>query len=229
LRSCRNLRYLIRIRIGTGCSNMEIKLNRADVVILASAHNPSILSPQWLKEKDLIAEEPENFINTPDFSLFESRAFSLIVDRQRLQINTKKQDLDTIESLKRIGAGYLRLLPHIPYIAIGLNLVWVLEKNVGEELPKIDVEIGGAGNLSGILSDHKLSYGCIVNAIRSPYILKLNVEPQGGNILIYSFNYHHETTGRSVEELIKYVENLTNLYENSYKIVKDIVSAGEMK
>jgi hypothetical protein len=208
---------------------MEIRFNRADVVILASAHNPSILSPQWLKEKELIAEKPENFINTPDFSLFESQAFSLIVDRQRLQINTKKQDLGTIESLKRIGAGYLRLLPHIPYLAIGLNLVWILEKNAEEELPKINIEIGRAGNLSGILSDHKLSYGCIINAIKQPYILKLNVEPQGNNIIIYSFNYHHETKGISVDELIKYVENLTELYKSSYKIVKDIVSAGETK
>jgi len=208
---------------------MEIKLNRADVVILASAHNPSILSPQWLKEKGLIAEKPENFINTPDFSLFESQAFSLIVDRQRFQINTKKQDRSTIESLKRIGAGYLRLLPHIPYLAIGLNLVWILENSKEEELPKINVEIGRAGNLSGILSDHKLSYGCIINAIRSPYVLKLNIEPQEKNISIFSFNYHHETRGIGIEELIGYIENLTNLYESSYKIVNDIVSAGEMK
>jgi len=31
---------------------MEIKLGRADIVIVASAHNPSIVSPQWLKKKE---------------------------------------------------------------------------------------------------------------------------------------------------------------------------------
>jgi len=78
---------------------MKIKLGRADIVILALAHNPSIISPQWLKENHLITEEPKQFVHTPDFSLFDSETFSLIADRQRLQVTAKKQDMDTLKSL----------------------------------------------------------------------------------------------------------------------------------
>ena len=35
---------------------MEAKLRRADIVIIASAHNPSIIAPQWLKDNSLITE-----------------------------------------------------------------------------------------------------------------------------------------------------------------------------
>jgi predicted amino acid dehydrogenase len=35
---------------------MEVKHRQADIVIIASAHNPSIIAPQWLKDKSLIVE-----------------------------------------------------------------------------------------------------------------------------------------------------------------------------
>ena len=35
---------------------MGIKLERADIVIVASAHNLRIVSPQWLKEKKVNRE-----------------------------------------------------------------------------------------------------------------------------------------------------------------------------
>ncbi len=102
---------------------MEIKIERADIVIVASAHNPSIVSPQWLKGKKLIVEDPKQFVHTPDFSLFDSETFSLVVDRERLQITAKKKDSGTLKSLASVGSGYIDLLPHVPYKSVGLNFV----------------------------------------------------------------------------------------------------------
>jgi len=47
---------------------MDVKLRRADIVIMASAHNPSIVDPRWLKDNGLVAEDPKHFVHTPDFS-----------------------------------------------------------------------------------------------------------------------------------------------------------------
>jgi len=205
---------------------MKIKLGRADIVILALAHNPSIISPQWLKENHLITEEPKQFVHTPDFSLFDSETFSLITDRQRLQVTAKKQDMDTLKSLASIGNGYIKLLSHIPYRTLGLNFVWLAEISEGEYLPKINISINSTDNLSSILTGHELNLGCIIYARKEPYLLKLTIEPQGENTLIYNFNYHHEVKGLDVDRIIEYVDNFMSLYEHSRNVVENTCLVG---
>ncbi len=196
---------------------MEIRLERADMVILASAHNPSIISPQWLKENHLITEEPKQFVHTPDFSLFDSDSLSLIADRLRLQITAKKHDDVTLKSLVGIGKGYIELLPHIPYRALGINFVWLIE---GEHLPKININIGSTANISSILTEHELNYGCVIYARREPYLLKLTIEPRGESTLTYNFNYHHEVTGLDADIIIEYVNNFMNLFKYSQEVLE---------
>ncbi len=129
---------------------MELKPRRRDIVIIASAHNPSIMAPQWLKDNSLIREEPIHFVHTPDFSLFESESFSVLVDHQRLQITAKKHDNATLNSLANVASKYVDLLPHIPYQSLGLNFTWSIEMNEGETLPKIGLNINKGGSLEDI-------------------------------------------------------------------------------
>lgn len=199
---------------------MEIKLRRADIVIVASAHNPSIVSPQWLKKKNLIVEDPKQFVHTPDFSLFDSETFSIVIDRERLQITAKKQDRGTLKSLAIIGSRYINLLPHVPYRSLGLNFVWLAESNEGEVIPKIDISIGFINNLPSILTDHELNYGCIIYARKDPYLLKLIIEPRGKNTLVYNFNYHHGVGRLNKDKISEHISNFMSLYENSKEIVE---------
>lgn len=181
---------------------MEINLRRADIVIAASAHNPSIVSPQWLKEMNLIVEEPKHFVNTPDFSLFDSETILLVVDRQRLQITAKKHDEESLKSFASIGSGYIRLLSHIPYSALGLNFVWhVKTEEEGEELPTIRTNIGSIHDFSSILVNHELNFGSIIYARKEPYLLKISIESQGRAIFICNFNYHHEVTKLDTDKI----------------------------
>jgi hypothetical protein len=201
---------------------MDIKLTRADIVITASAHNPSILEPRWLKENGLIDEDPENFIHTPEFSLFDSASFFLSVDRQRLQITAKEVKVDLLERLANIGTRYVDLLPHIPFQALGLNFVWNAELGKGESLPQIIVSIGPVGDLSNILTDHIIQYGSIIYARKNPYLLRLRIEPQGESILAYNFNYHYEIKGIDSRDIKTFIESLTKLYEHSKTVVESI-------
>ena len=201
---------------------MKIKLERADIVIVADAHNPSIASPQWLKEKGLIVEEPKQFIHTPDFSFFDSETFSLMVDRQRLQIMAKKQDIDTLEKLSNVGKRYVELLPHIPYRALGLNFVWLSDIDEEKYFPKINVIINSINDLSYILPGHEIDCGCIIYASKKPYLLKLTINPQGNHALVFNFNYHHEVRGLEINIITDYINNLLSLYRNSREIVEKI-------
>jgi hypothetical protein len=204
---------------------MEARLRRADIVIIASAHNPSIIAPQWLKDKSLIVEEPLHFVNTPDISLFESESFSLVVDYQRLQITVKKQDKMSLGSLANIASNYVQLLPHIPYKSLGLNFVWAIETDKGEKLPKIGLDINKS-DLMSLFAGYDIDYGGIIYARKEPYMLKLVIEPQGKNTLIHNFNYHHELEDMSVEDTAKLINNFLTIHEDSSKIVKGLYLIG---
>jgi hypothetical protein len=207
---------------------LEAKFRRADIVIIASAHNPSIIAPQWLKDNSLIIEEPRHFVHTRDFSLFESESFSLVIDHQRLQITAKKQDKGSLMSLANIAANYVKLLPHIPYRSLGLNFVWSIEVDEGEKLPKIGLNIN-KGDLASVFEGCKVDYGGIVYARMEPYMLKLVIEPQGENTLIHNFNYHHELGAVSIADLTRLIDNLLIRYEDSSRIVTALSSIGERK
>lgn len=204
---------------------MEVKLVRADIVILASAHNPSIIAPDWLKANSLIAEEPKDFMHTPAFSAFESESFVLIVDPQRLQVIAKKYDAETLKSLYGIAKNYIKLLPHIPYKALGINFVWTVHPDEGSCPSSIRVTLN-RGNLESIFEGHDLNYGGIVYAKKAPYTLKLIVEPKPEHGFIYNFNYHHELTDLSTNGIVALIEDFTIRYEHSSIIIKGIYTTG---
>ena len=205
---------------------MEAKLRRADIVIIASAHNPSIIAPEWLKDKSLIVEEPSHFVHTPDLSIFESESFSVVVDHQRLQIVVKKQDTRSLESLANIASNYVKLLPHIPYKALGLNFTWTIEVDDGEELPKIEININKS-DLMSVFEGHEVDCGGIIYARKEPYMLKVVIELQGGNTLVHNFNYNHELEGMSVEDIVKLINDFIAIKEDSSSIVKGLYSIGD--
>lgn len=197
---------------------MRISLNGADLVILASSHNPSIMSPEWLEKYEIVNEEPKQFVHTRDFSLFESESYSLIIDQQRMQVSLRTPSKEKLRSMAEIGAKYIQLLHHIPYQAIGINFLLHKIAEQGEILPKIRVAIGGIDDLPHAIEGHELRLGCIIQANKDPYVLRLIIEPQNESILSYSFNYHHVLKDDVANRAIEYIYNIDNLYRNSEEL-----------
>lgn len=206
---------------------MDIKLVSADIVILATAHNPSVLSPEWLKEKKLISKNLNNFIYTPDLSVCESNDFSLVVDRQRLNIASKMVSADSLNIIKNIAMSYIKLLPNIPYTALGMNFAWMVKANASEITPDISIKIDQLDNFSKIFPDHELSYGCIIKAKKPPYLLKLIIEPKDDKSLVLNFNYHHEIRKIEEDKLVGYIGNFIDLLDYSRDTVKKMMINGE--
>jgi hypothetical protein len=208
---------------------MSIKLEQAILVIIADAHNPSILSPEWLKAKDIITEESKDFIHTPDFVLFDSDRFYMTVDRKQLQIRSKKPDSDVLEALIHFGKQYFEILQHIPYKTLGINFHWLLEENAENMLPKIEIKINDVENIfSKIIPYHKIDLGCVVYAVREPYLMRLMIEPTiKGKKLLFNFNYHHEIENMDIKNIQNLIDNLNTLHDHSKGIVDVICSTKE--
>lgn len=93
----------------------------ANIVILASNYNPSIVSKEWLYQKDIFTEAVRNFVHTPVFALVESEDFSLMVNEQKLQLTVKKVTEDNLNTSGAITERFVDALPETPYKAVGLN------------------------------------------------------------------------------------------------------------
>ncbi|MGC9780507.1 MAG: hypothetical protein HZR80_14770 [Candidatus Heimdallarchaeota archaeon] len=203
---------------------MTNKFIRASMVILAESHNPSILSPDWLKRNEVITEKPNQFVLTPDFAVFDSKSFNLVVDRQRLQLNAKKATPTSLKALIDITTKYLELLPHIPYLRLGLNFEWVVEEDEKKSPPDICLTIGSTKDFTPIFPDHELFYGSIIYAQKESYRLRLNIEPTDENALIYKFNFDFNIKDKAVEKIKEFVTDYIELYKFSSQIVNKTVA-----
>lgn len=199
---------------------MGISLKEMNIILLASAHNPSIMSPDWLNDKGLVSEKPENFIHTPDLSLFESPSYSIILDRQRIQIGAKKYSAQELDSIGSIACKYVTLLREIPYTALGLNLTWLAFADEAFIPPKIKLSVG-TSNLVEILKEHSLRYGGIIFANKDPY--RLTITPIDDNTNNYKFNYHFDLAGSGREKVIDYINSFKSLYDQSNAITRALV------
>jgi len=201
---------------------MELK-SRSNIVILASAHNPSIINPQWLKDKNLIKEDPTNFASTPEFSVFESETYSLLVDRNRLQIAIKNDEDNSLNFLPKIASTYIELLPHIPYKSIGFNFDWFYDKSNKKNILEYNIKIGNSIGLSNILDDYKINYGGIIHAEGKNHNLKLILEPPSETLQKFNFNYHHDIQDLNVKDMVEVVGNFLNVHKHSKEVVTSII------
>lgn len=102
---------------------MDKKVTQANVVVLATNHNPGILSPDFMKNYKLVTEEPTNFVHTPMATVLEYKNFSFAVlpDRYAASL-TGSITPESLQNLVRIVSQYFKILPVTPVTACGLNL-----------------------------------------------------------------------------------------------------------
>jgi hypothetical protein len=198
---------------------LDIKLEGADIVLIANAHNPSIVTHQWLQNNKLIKEEPQNFTHTPGFSIFESENLFLTVDYQRLQIAAKNYNEEIINSLNNFVVGYIELLPQIPYVALGLNFMWKAIFTEDEKLPEINIVINDK-KINSLLDKTETKCGGIIYMKKFPYVLKIVFEPVHDNIILFNFNFHHEIKDKAIKEILDYVNSFINRKAESLEIIE---------
>jgi hypothetical protein len=203
-----------------------LKLRKASIVILAQAHNPSIISPDWVKKVLLIKEPPSNFVHTPPFSLFESKSFLLTVDTNRLELVTKVLDNEHISICGQVVGAYFRALPHIPYRSLGQNYIWEYSSNDSSKkpLPHLKLLIDNF-DLSRAFNNRNIEYGGTVRVELKPYVLTLKIEYEGSQYIIFNHNFSYAIqTAHKASNILK---SFLSLKTRSNEINKSILARGE--
>jgi hypothetical protein len=183
-----------------------LSLARADIVILANAHNPSIVSPEWLHENCGIDEKPKKFVHTPDFSLFDSEALLLVVDQARMQIVSHNSDDQGLNMIAEVASKYITVLEHVPYAAIGFNYVWNWLAP-DEEVPQLSLTISGEP-VPGKIDDYSTACGGIIYGSASDHRMKLMIEAPPAGPFVFNFNFHFDVNEKPFQDVAKIVGSL---------------------
>jgi len=205
------------------------ELKTANIVVLAN-HLPSIITPTWIKERKIIEEQSKQFVSNPILALFESENYILTIDPARLQLSTKKSNDEKI--LKYIPEAVTRYIDNfrgLNYRAVGLNFVWMHTPEEGEQYT-INAQIQHAEskiNLKSIFKEQNMKLGSIVYEEKSPYILRVVIEPADKNAFKYDFNYHYNTGNTDVDAIKKYLNSFIDKQKHSETIINQIIGIKE--
>jgi hypothetical protein len=107
-----------------------LALIQSSVVVLAKDVNQSIFSPVWLLKNGILLEEevrPEETVFVPGLTRVNTANFEFMAlpDRLQMQFPASVYDADTV--LARVLGGVAKILPHTPFVAVGLNNHFVLK------------------------------------------------------------------------------------------------------
>jgi hypothetical protein len=202
-----------------------LKLRKASIVILAQAHNPSIISPDWVQKVLLIKEPPSNFVHTPPFSLFDSASFLLTVDTERLELVPKALDEEHILICGQAASAYLRTLPHIPYRTVGLNYIWEYSpESLKKPMPRLKLLIDDFG-LNSLFKGRRITYDGNIRVDLSPYKLTIRINYEGEQTIVFNYNFSYAIqTARKAANMLK---AFLSLKDRSREITKSILARGE--
>ncbi len=108
-------------------TNMKINLTNFSIVVLAQAHNPSILNPDFLKNNNIVDASftPKDVYCTPPISQVSfNEGISIIAEFEKLQfIDHVSERIPHKSQIAEIAAKYISILPHVRYTAAGINFI----------------------------------------------------------------------------------------------------------
>lgn len=209
---------------------MKTSVTGVNITILAKNHNPSIASVEWLRDKEIITEQPENFTHTPVFSLFVSTNFQFFVETDALQLSLRIINDDNIKHLPEIITKYVDSLPETPYTSIRMNFNWTgysEESYSGFQILKDKLirhkEIIEKVFPPELEADTKV--GIIIYDLRKDYRLKLTIEPKldsnSKEDIAFNFNFHFDV--KDVNIIKEKLSRFSEIYKLSQDIVEKII------
>lgn len=197
---------------------MELSIGGANIVILAKSHNPTIVSKEWLTQKEILVGDIVNFAHTPAFSSAETDIFSFIVDPERLQISVKKDIIENIENLPKAAKTYISELPETPYTAIGFNYLYEVtteQKSLKSILSPNDEKF------KRVFSEDYQLGGNIWFRFED-FLVRINLKPVNDEKIVADFNFHFDS--EDIGEIIEKIEMYNTIKRKSEEILEGLFS-----
>ena len=173
-----------------------------NIILLAQNFNPTIFSDSWLKSYEILGKDEvvKQQIYTPIAVNLTTESFSLVITPEQLQL-TIQENAPAIETIQRTTAKIIRLLPHTPLAALGINFDWFAEPEDAKRYYELSREFCVPQNNPILKFFGKIDsrFGIYMSADHGDFRLKLDIKPriyvhekekiEGLN---FSFNFHRD-------------------------------------
>lgn len=120
---------------------MKWRLVQFSVVVVADAHNPTILNPDFLASQRIVPKswgwEVAEAITTPPLAMVRyENGVNVTVEQNKIQISDPNVgDGPEQSKITEIAAAYVEILPHVRYTAVGNNFQSLIPRsNPGDYL-----------------------------------------------------------------------------------------------
>ena len=193
----------------------------ATIVILARKFNPSIVSRDWLAEKDILTEPISKFVHTDVLSLIEGERFALVLDESRFQLTLKPPvDDEGLARLTESASHFVQELPQTPYGALGFNFAFAVSVSQLELSQVARLDADHLANLFG----NDTSVGFSVTFSHDGFVAKAQIPSVGtsGGIAEVTFNFHANV--RNAEDLLERLRRHPSALEKGKAIVTSLLS-----
>ena len=200
----------------------SVELISSDMVLLAKSHNPSILSPEWLKKKCGIKDDPKQFVHTPDFSMFDSESVQIVVDQIRMQTVSKRTEDSSLKEIANIVTRYVKSLPQIPYAAVGMNHLWKWEGDP-DERPRFNISSSGY-DVPSKINGYEIEFGGILYGHATDHRVRILIEIQSPKKVTFNCNFHFDVLGRSHDFILGTIKKFKDRTQSSRNLVSKLLN-----
>lgn len=211
---------------------MTPKLSNNNIVIIANNFNPSILREHWLIEKGILTngEIIGDFTFSNQAVNYRTKDYVLTALANQIQIQIIGGNPSEIISKTLLKVT--NLLPHVPYIAVGINFNWELFPQLDETDQKLSEKLFYSNQVpafSSLYSENSF-FGAYVSKDFHLGRMKLDMKPSMRQTLPnsnterfinFAFNYHHDV--RQDATINNILIDWQLYYNNSETVMKNIL------
>lgn len=200
---------------------MNPALVGSTVVLVANEINVSIFSQLWLHKNEVILEQeftPETVIS-PGAVFVPTERFVLTVLPNRLQLQiVSPERVDAYDDVQRVLGSILRLLPHTPFTAIGLNFDGVLPPSAERAFSEWNPAMFAVPALAEVIpaDAENRRFGCYFSFDTLGFRAKVDIKPiqtevvspappagspTGQELMLVSCNFHCDLQGEKRNDI----------------------------
>jgi hypothetical protein len=215
-----------------------IELTHFSVVVLAQAHNPTILNPDFLKHNNIVSEKftVKNFICTPPIAQVSyAEGISIVAEFEKIQfIDETAERLPNQSPIPTIAIKYIETLPHVNYTAAGINFMGHFKFKNAESVRTFIIKKFVKGGPWLLSKDEIVDVG--LNFVYSDGNMKrtININPgeykKAGNepipVIALRYNQHFEAKDKDRRSIEAFIADWEKAF-SQYAIFDKQIFAGE--
>ena len=215
---------------------MDKRLAQFSIVVVAAAHNPTIMNPDFLKTQKIVGEDWElaepPLTSLPFSSVQFTNGISITVEQNKLQIADSQSNDPSQSIIADVVKKYILVVPHVKYTAVGINFNAFVEfENPENYIISKFLKDGPWNESPNLVSELGLKFVYSVHDGR--LILSLNTGSAKKNtadgeeeksILMASGNFHRDIVAEKDKHLSDHVINFLNYIESDWDKFDEIFS-----